>query len=111
MRRASPSSVGDIASSLRLQQPQLVLLNLAANFINFTNFQLSTDTHPHSGRTSPLHDKGHTTAKAARWGTEKKGVKERTGLPLQNGAFSHQPAGHVFPWWLLSEDTAGRGGP
>ncbi|QJR22020.1 hypothetical protein BREVNS_1270 [Brevinematales bacterium NS] len=30
----------------------------------------------------PPYDKGHTTAKAARWGTEKKGVKEQSFLVL-----------------------------
>jgi hypothetical protein len=65
--RGSPSSVGDIDSPSGLRQPQLVLLSPATNFINFTNFQLSTDTCPHFGRTSPLHGKGDTTAKAARW--------------------------------------------
>ncbi len=95
LRRASPSSVGDIASSSKLRQPQLVLLNLAPNFINFTNFQLSTDTHPHSGRTSLLRQKtndrksGPVDTERSRSGVQKKGVKEQGLLsPARRASFS-----------------------
>ncbi|QJR22177.1 hypothetical protein BREVNS_1427 [Brevinematales bacterium NS] len=36
-------------------------------------------------------------------------MKERTGLPLQKGSFSPQPAGLLLPPELLSGGTAGRG--
>ncbi|QJR23185.1 hypothetical protein BREVNS_2435 [Brevinematales bacterium NS] len=86
--RGSPSSVGDIASSSELRQPQLVLLNLAPNFINFTNFQLSTDTHPHFGRTSPFRQKTHdrksgpVDTERSRSGVQKKRVMKEQAILL-----------------------------
>ncbi|QJR22442.1 hypothetical protein BREVNS_1692 [Brevinematales bacterium NS] len=52
----------------------------------------------------PFHNRksGPADTERSRSGVQKKkGVKERTGLPLQKGAFFYQPAGHVSPPGLL----------